>query len=70
MNDLGKLLVMAGVLLTIAGVLLWSGFGRSWLGRLPGDIHYHKGNFHFYFPVVTCLLLSILLTILLRIFRK
>ncbi len=70
MNDLGKLLVMAGVLLTIVGLLLWSGFGRNWLGRLPGDIHYQKGNFSFYFPIVTCLLLSILLTILLRIFRK
>ena len=70
MNDLGKLLVMAGVLLTIVGLLLWSGFGRTWLGRLPGDIHYQKGGFNFYFPIVTCILLSILLTILLRIFRK
>jgi membrane protein implicated in regulation of membrane protease activity len=70
MNDLGKLLMLAGVLLTITGALLWSGFGRGWLGRLPGDLHYHKGNFSLYFPIVTCLLLSILLTILLRIFRK
>ena len=70
MNDLGKLLVVAGVSLTVVGLFLWSGFGRSWLGRLPGDIHYQKGNFSFYFPIVTCVLLSILLTILLRIFRK
>ena len=54
MNDLGKLVVCAGVALVIIGAILWSGFGRGWLGRLPGDIHYTKGNFSFYFPVVTC----------------
>jgi len=70
MNDLGKLLVFAGVALVIIGAILWSGFGRSWLGRLPGDIHYTKGNFSFYFPVVTCLVLSILITVILRLFKK
>ena len=47
-----------------------SGVGRGWFGRLPGDIHYTRGNFSFRFPVVTCLLLSVVLTILLRIFRR
>ncbi len=70
MSDLGKMLVFAGVALVIIGALLWSGFGRGWLGRLPGDIHYAKGNFSFYFPVVTCLILSILITIILRLFKK
>ncbi len=70
MNDLGKLMVIAGAILVVAGILVWTGFGRGWFGRLPGDIHYQKGNFSFYFPVVTCILLSIVLTILLRIFRK
>ncbi len=70
MNDLGKLLVFAGVALVIVGAILWSGFGRGWLGRLPGDIHYTKGNFSFYFPVVTCLVLSILITVILRLFKK
>jgi hypothetical protein len=70
MNDLGKLLVFAGVALVIIGAILWSGFGRGWLGRLPGDIHYTKGNFSFYFPVVTCLLLSVIITIILRLFKK
>ena len=70
MNDLGKLLVFAGVALVIIGAILWSGFGRGWLGRLPGDIHYTKGNFSFYFPVVTCLVLSIIITIILRLFKK
>jgi len=70
MNDIGKFLVVAGLLLTAAGILFWSGFGRSWLGRLPGDIHYSRGSFNLYFPLATCLILSVLLTLLLWIFRK
>ncbi len=70
MNELGKMLVFAGVALVVIGAMLWSGFGRGWLGRLPGDIHYTKGNFSFYFPVVTCLVLSILITVILRLFKK
>ena len=70
MNDLGKFLVIAGLLLALVGALLWSGIGRGWLGRLPGDIHYSRDNFHFYFPVATCLILSALLTLILWLFRK
>jgi hypothetical protein len=67
---MGKFLVLAGLLIALAGVLLWSGFGKGWFGRLPGDIQYSKGNFHFYFPIVTCLILSLLLTFILRLFRR
>ena len=70
MRELGKYLVIAGFLLVAIGALLWSGFGRTWLGKLPGDIHYTKGNFSFHFPIVTCLLLSLLLTFLIWLFRK
>ena len=70
MNDLGKFMVVAGLLMAAAGVWLWSGFGRGWLGRLPGDIHYSRGHFSFYFPIVTCLLVSAFLTLLLWLFRK
>ena len=70
MNEIGKLLVIVGLLMALAGVMLWSGFGRGWLGRLPGDIHYSKGNFHFYFPIITCLILSALLTLILWLMRK
>jgi uncharacterized protein YybS (DUF2232 family) len=70
MTDLGKFLVIIGLVLAAVGVLLWSGIGKAWLGRLPGDIHYHKGNFSFHFPIVTCLLLSALVTLLLWLFRK
>jgi uncharacterized protein YybS (DUF2232 family) len=70
MTDLGKFLVITGLIIAAAGALLWSGLGKGWLGRLPGDIHYTKGNFSFHFPLVTCLLLSLALTLLLWFFRK
>lgn len=70
MTEFGKFLVLAGLTLTAAGLLLWSGFGRGWLGRLPGDIHYTRDNFSFHFPIVTCLLLSLLLSLILWLFRK
>jgi hypothetical protein len=70
MPELGKLLVVVGLALAAVGVLLWFGVGKNWVGRLPGDIHYSRGNFSFYFPVVTCIVVSIILTLLLRLFRK
>jgi hypothetical protein len=70
MNDLGKLLFITGLVLAVVGLLLWTGVGKGWIGQLPGDINYTKGNFSFYFPLVTCIVLSLLLTFLLWLFRK
>jgi hypothetical protein len=70
MSGLGKFLVIVGLLLAGVGAMLWSGVGRGGLGRLPGDIHYTKGNVGFYFPVMTCLLISVILTVLLWLLRK
>lgn len=70
MENLGKVLVLAGVTMAIVGAALWLGFGKTWLGRLPGDIHIERGGSGFYFPIVTCILISIVLTILLNIFRR
>jgi hypothetical protein len=70
MNDLGKVLVVAGLALAAAGALLWSGFGRGWFGRLPGDIHFTRGNISFHFPIVTCLLVSVLVSVILWLLRK
>lgn len=67
---IGKFLVTIGVLLVIiGGILLLSG-RLPWLGHLPGDICIERKNFRFYFPFVTCLLLSVILTILLWLFRR
>lgn len=70
MNELGKFLVVIGLVIAAAGALLWAGIGRGWLGRLPGDIHYTKGTTSFYFPLTTCLLISILLSLILWLLRK
>jgi uncharacterized protein YybS (DUF2232 family) len=70
MNEIGKFLVIAGIIAVAIGALLWSGTGKGWIGRLPGDIHYTRGNFSFYFPFMTCLLLSLLLTLFFWLFRK
>jgi len=69
-SDLGRmLLVIGGVLLALGLILTFVGKVPG-LGRLPGDIVYRKGNFTFYFPLVTSILLSLLLTFLLSLFRR
>jgi hypothetical protein len=70
MNELGKFLLVTGLIVAAVGALLWSGAGKDWLGHLPGDVHYTKGNFSFSFPIVTCILLSILLSLMLWLLRK
>ena len=70
MNDLGKVLVVLGLVLAAIGGLIWSGFGRGWFGQLPGDINIERGNFSVHIPLVTCLLLSLLLTLLLWLFKR
>ncbi len=68
--ELGKFLVVIGVLFVLIGAALWSGFGGGWLGRLPGDIRIERGHAAFYFPIVTCLILSLLLSLLFALFRR
>ena len=70
MPEVGKLLVIFGILMIGLGVLLWSGFGAGWFGRLPGDIRVQRGNFSFYFPLVTCIILSLMLSLLFALFRR
>jgi len=69
-SDVGRALMVAGGVLLVMGLLLTLGGRVPGGGRLPGDVVYRKGNFTFYFPVVTCILLSVVLTLLLRIFRR
>jgi DUF2905 family protein len=65
MSELGRALIVLGVVIAAVGLLLVL-FGRlPWLGRLPGDIAIQRGNWSFYFPLGTSILLSIVLTLLL-----
>jgi hypothetical protein len=70
MRDWGKFIAVIGVIITLLGLLMWSGFAPKWLGRLPGDIRIEREHSAFYFPIVTCIILSILLSLLLSIFRR
>lgn len=66
----GKILILLGLILTALGVLFLFMPKIPWLGRLPGDVFFRRGNFTVYFPWVTCLLISILVTLLVALFRK
>ncbi|PYK41861.1 MAG: DUF2905 domain-containing protein [Verrucomicrobia bacterium] len=68
MRELGKFVVIIGVIMTLVGLVLWSGFAPKWLGRLPGDIRIEREHSAFYFPIVTCIILSIVLSLFLSIF--
>ena len=70
MGDLGKLLIIFGAVLVGVGVLLTLAGKIPWLGRLPGDIYYKSDHVTFYFPIVTCLLVSIVLSLLFYLFRR
>lgn len=70
MNELGKALVVLGLALALLGAVLWVGGEIPWLGRLPGDIRVDREHFKFYFPLTTCLLISIVLTLLFRLLGK
>ncbi|NLJ78396.1 MAG: DUF2905 domain-containing protein [Tissierellia bacterium] len=63
------MILIIGVSLVLIGIVLIFG-EKIGLGRLPGDIYVQRGNFTFFFPIVSSLLISILLTIILRILRR
>ncbi|RAT96224.1 DUF2905 domain-containing protein [Brevibacillus sp. Leaf182] len=69
MNPVAKLLIIGGAALIVIG-LLWQVGGRFLpLGRLPGDIVVEKENVKFYFPIVTCIVISIVLSLGMYVFR-
>ncbi len=70
MAPLGKLLILTGLVLVGLGVLFVVGGKIGWLGRLPGDFTFRRGNITFYFPLATSLLVSAILSLLFWLFRK
>ena len=67
---MGRLLIVAGIVLVVAGLLISFGGRFFGMGRLPGDIVIRRNNFTFYFPVVTSLLLSIILTLVMWLLSR
>jgi Protein of unknown function (DUF2905) len=74
MSELGKILLGLGLVMVILGAVLLVASSLSgkvpWIGRLPGDIYIERGNFRFYFPLATSILVSIVLTLVLALFWR
>lgn len=66
----GEILMIFGAILLVAGALVAFGDRIPFLGRLPGDFTVRRGNFTFYFPLATSILVSVLVTLALHLFRK
>jgi hypothetical protein len=69
MNELGRLLIVIGVVIVVAGVVMLFA-GKMGMGRLPGDFVVRRGNFTFFFPLATSILLSIVLSLLFWLLRR
>ena len=69
-NEIGKIVVFAGIVLLVSGLLLVLISKITAVDRLPGDIFLKKGNYSFYLPIVTSIILSIILTIVLNFFIR
>ena len=70
MSGLGRMLIIMGLVLVAAGVVISLAPRIPWLGKLPGDIYIRKANFTFSFPLTTCILLSLLLSLILWLLRR
>jgi Protein of unknown function (DUF2905) len=70
MSGIGRALIYAGILLVVIGLFFSLAGKIPWLGRLPGDIYIQRERFTFYFPLTTSILISIIITIVLYLFRR
>ncbi|MBI2353440.1 MAG: DUF2905 domain-containing protein [Deltaproteobacteria bacterium] len=70
MSGLGRTLITLGLIIAAIGIVISLAPRIPWLGRLPGDIYIKKENFSFYFPLGTCILISLILSFLLWLFRR
>lgn len=71
MQQYGKYIILAGVIIVCLGIIVYL-FGNklNWLGNLPGDIKIERGNFKFYFPITTMIIISLLINLIIKIFQK
>ena len=70
LGSLGKILIIIGAVIVGIGLILTLGDKIPWIGKLPGDIYIKRDRFTFYFPIVTCIIISLLLTLLFSLFRR
>ena len=68
---MGKVLIVVGLVAVVAGLIIqFAPQAFSWFGKLPGDFRYEKGNMKFFFPITTMILLSIGISLLLKLFGR
>jgi|LGVE01.1.fsa_nt_gb uncharacterized protein HemY len=70
MSNIGKFLIVAGVVIVCIGILLILAPKFPWFAKLPGDIYIQKKNFSLYFPITTSIIISIILTLILYLMKK
>ncbi len=70
MNSLGKLLILFGLMLIVVGLIFIVAGRMPWFGRLPGDIYVQKKNYTIFFPITTSIIISVILSILLILFKR
>jgi hypothetical protein len=70
MPEIGKALFIVGALIAGLGLILMSGVGRGWIGSLPGDLNFTRGHLRVHIPIVTCIVLSLGLSLVLWLFRR
>ncbi len=69
-GEIGRWLIVLGLVIVAVGALLLVADRIPWLGRLPGDFRIERGNWRIYFPLATSLLISVILTVLLNLFFR
>jgi magnesium-transporting ATPase (P-type) len=70
-QNAGRYIIFIGIAVVVIGILIYFLHDKlHWIGRLPGDIRIEKQNFRFYFPIVTMLLISLVLTIIINLIKK
>ena len=70
-QNTGKYIIFIGIAVVIIGVLIYFLYDKlHWIGRLPGDIRIERENFRFYFPIVTMIVISLVLTIVITLIKK
>lgn len=70
MQEAGRFVIILGIFIVVVGIILYMGWGVKafgWLGRLPGDIRIERDGFRFYFPLATSIILSIVITVIIRL---
>jgi uncharacterized membrane protein len=70
MAEWGKTLIFIGIILVVLGLLVSASVKIPWLGNLPGDITIQRERFTFYFPLATCILISVIVSLVLYFFRR